>query len=629
MISALTARLRAGPWPFILVIALAAVTRLAALTLIDYRYDEAAGVHFAFSIADGRWLALAPNSGSIATHPPLALYVMALPALLARDVFWVAGFRAALDVVAVGALAWIATRTLGRVAGFVGSLAYAVGPWAIYFARKTWVSPIGLFGMLALAGAFLLVGQHRARGWPIATLGVALAISSHLSGLYLLPGLALVLLLGWRRLSPAVFLAGLIPLALVGAAYAAADAPTGFQNIQSLLRAQGGGGAGTAALDFALWQTSGAKLAEASGLPALFIGEGTIPDLVNVVPQALLILGMVLAVGHWLKDRNSEPARAAMVALGFWMGVVIPQLRANPAPQPHYVQLAIPAAFALVGYGAAWIWSKSGPFQSSWPRAFMALAMIGVIAFELAYWVGFNVAAAGPGPFPGYRPAQVEMTTVEAARKLDDVSCSGARGGIVILGSKADPDVDEAAAIYSTLLAEMRPRLINSREAVLGPGSCGNWLVLPGDAPAMAAFGNGQTGVVRPPRLAGADKPSLGEWSSGIGLTDAGIHLGERAGVTATLRVTAGEGGETRWFARLVKDGAQIASQDISGPARSMWRSGDTIGLWFDFGSLSLPSGTPLDLRIGSYRYPDLSGIGVKLPNGNWVDAVTIRLSAP
>ncbi len=628
MLSAVIARLRAIPWPFYAVIALAAATRLAALPLIDYRYDEAAGVHFAFAIADGQWLTLAPHSGSIATHPPLALYVMALPALLARDVFWVAGFRAALDVVAVGALAWIVSQSFGRVAGFIGSLAYAAGPWAIYFARKTWVSPIGLFGTIALFGALLLVGQRRARGWPIATLGVALAISSHLSGLYLLPGLALVLLLGWRRLQPAVFLAGLIPLALVAAAYAAADAPTAFQNIQSLLRAQGGGGAGTAALDFALWQTSGAKLAEASGLPALFVREGTLPDLINFVPPALVVLGMVLAVGQWLRDRNRAQARAALVAMGFWLGVVVPQLRASPAPQPHYVQLAIPAAFALVGYSAAWIWSIAGQYRLAWSRGLLAFAVVGVVTFELAYWVGFNAAAAGPGPFPGYRPAQVEMATVEAARKLADLDCSGA-GGIVVLGPKADPDVDEPAAIYSTLLAGMRPRLLNSREAVLAPGICQYWLVLPGDAPAMAIFGNGQTGVMRPPRLAGADKPKLGEWSTGIALTDAGIHAGDHTWVTATLRVTSGEGGETRWFARLVGDGTQIASKDISGPARSLWRTDDTIGLLFDFGNLLLPSGTPIDLRIGSYRFPDLSGIGVKLPDETWVDAVTIRFSAP
>lgn len=627
MISALFSRLRAGPWPFILVFALAAIPRLASLTLIDYRYDEAVAVHFAFDIADGRLLVLAPHSGSIATHPALSLYLMALPAVIARDVFWVAGFRAALDVLAIGLLARAVSLYAGRVAAFVAALAYAVGPWAIYFARRTVISPIGLFAALALLGSVLLVRQGRQSGWPIAVLGVALAIGSHLTGIYMLPGLAFALLLGWRRLNWKVFVLGLLPLVAVGLAYATADAATGFRNILALLQPQGGG-FGTAPFDFAAWQTSSSKLAEVLGLPALFVREKTLPDTIGDLPQALLLLGMLLVVVRWARRRGDPAARAGLLALGFWAGIVLPQLKTLPAPQPHYVQMAIPAAFALVGCAAGWIWSQASRTPRVWPRAALVALAACMVAYQLAYWAGINTAAAGPGPFPGYRPAQVEMATVEAARKLADPDCSGA-GGIVVLGPKADPDVDEPAAIYSTLLAGMRPRLLNSREAVLAPGICQYWLVLPGDAPAMAVFGNGQTGVMRPPRLAGADKPKLGEWSTGIALIDAGIHTGDHTWVTATLRVTSGEGGETRWFARLVQDGTQIASKDISGPARSLWRADDTIGLLFDFGNLSLPSGTPIDLRIGSYRFPDLSGIGVKLPNETWVDAVTIRLSAP
>ena len=607
--------------------ALAALPRLASLALIDYRYDEAVAVHFAFDIADGRWLVLAPHSGSIATHPALSLYLMALPALLVRDVFWVAGFRAALDVLAIGLLARAVYLSSGRLAAFVAALAYAVGPWAIYFARRTVISPIGLFASLALLGAVMLVRHGRRVGWSIAVLGVALAIGSHLTGVYMLPGLAFALVLGWRRLSWKAFVLGLLPLVAVGLAYAAADAATGFQNIQALLKPQGGG-FGTASFDFALWQTSSSKLAEVLGLPALFVREKTLPDTLGDLPQALLLLGMLLVVVRWARQRGDTAARAGLLALGFWAGIVVPQLKTLPAPQPHYLQMAIPAAFALVGSAAGWIWSQASRTPRVWPRAALAALAACMAAYQLAYWAGINAAAAGPGPFPGYRPAQVEMATVESARKLADLDCSGA-GGIVVLGPKADPDVDEPAAIYSTLLAGMRPRLLNSREAVLSPGICQYWLVLPGDTPAMDVFGNGQTGVMRPPRLAGADKPVLGEWSTGIALTDAGMHLGESAWLTATLRVTAGEGGDTRWFARLVSDGKQIASKDISGPARSIWRTGDTIGLWFDFGSLTLPSGTPLDLRIGSYRYPELSGIGVKLPDETWVDAVTIRLLAP
>jgi hypothetical protein len=627
MLSARFSRFRAGPWPFILVMALAAAPRLAALPLIDYRYDEAVAVHFAFDIADGRWLVLAPHSGSIATHPALSLYLMALPALVARDVFWVAGFRAALDVAAIGLLAKAVSLASGRLAAFVAALAYAVGPWAIYFARRTVVSPIGLYAAIALLGAVLLVRQGRRSGWLIAVLGVALAIGSHLSGIYMLPGLAIALALGWRQLSWKTFILGLLPLVVVGGAYLAADAATGFANIRALMQPQGGG-FGTAPFDFAMWQTSSSKLAEVLGLPALFVREKTLPDTLGDLPQALLLFGMLLVVVRWARRRGDSAAQAGLLALGFWAGIVAPQLKTLPAPQPHYVQMAIPAAFALIGSAAGWIWSQAGRTEHVWPRALLTALAATMVGYQLAYWSGINAAAAGPGPFPGYRPALAAMPASAAVRKLDD-ACSSGGAGIVVLGPKADPDVDEAAAIYSTLLADRRPRLLNSRESVLAPGGCGAWLVLPGDAPAMAAFGATQTGVMSPPHLAGADKPKLGEWSTGIALTDAGIHMGDRTWVTATFKVTAGEGGETRWFARLVRDGAQIASKDISGPARSIWRTGDTIGLMFDIGSLALPTGTPLDLRIGSYRYPELSGIGVKLPDETWVDAVTIRLLAP
>lgn len=627
MFSAVIARLRAIPWPFYVVIALAAGTRLAALPLIDYRYDEASGVHFAFVIADGQWLTLAPQSGSIATHPPLALYVMALPALLARDVLWVAGFRAALDVVAVGALAWIGSQSFGRVAGFVGSLAYAVGPWAIYFARKTWVSPIGLFGTIALLGALLLVGQRRAGGWPIATLGVALAISSHLSGLYLLPGLALALLLGWRRLQPAVLLAGLIPLALVAAAYAAADAPTAFQNIQSLLRAQGGGGAGTAALDFALWQTSGAKLAEYSGLPALFVREGTPPDLINFVPPALVVLGMVLAVGQWQRDRTRAQARAALVAVGFWLGVIVPQLRASPAPQPHYVQLAIPAAFALVGYAASAIWRWVAARPAIWPRLGLAGLLLGVTGYDLAYTFSLNSAAAATGPFPGYRPMAPALAVATAARGLL-ASCSA--GEILIGAPGANPEVDDQAAVYGTLLADRRPRLFDTRMAVLAPAGCGVWIIAPGDGRAPEALGVAGYGARRAVPFP-APEASLGRWAHGIEALGVGVGVAESTWATVTLRVTKGGiGGEdAHWFARLESGGREVASRDIAGVRPSDWRVGDTIGLYFDFAPLRLERGTPVILRIGSYRYPELSGIGVQLPDGKWADALVIDGIAP
>ncbi len=625
MISALTSRLRAGPWPFILIFALAALLRLASLTLIDYRYDEAVAVHFAFDIVDGRWLVLAPHSGSIAMHPALSLYLMALPAMVARDVFWVAGFRAALDVLAIGLLAKAVWLSSGRLAAFVAALAYAVGPWAIYFARRTVVSPIGLFGALALLGAVMLVRQGRQSGWPIAVLGVALAIGSHLTGVYMLPGLAFALVLGWRRLSWRTFILGLLPLAAVGIAYAAADAAAGFRNIQALSQPQGGG-FGTAAFDFAVWQTSSSKLAEVLGLPAVFVREKTLPATLGDLPQALLLIGMLLVVVRWARQRGDPAAEAGLQALGFWAGIVVPQLKTLPAPQPHYVQMAMPAAFALIGYSAAAVWNWAAGKRVVWLQFALVGALFGVAGFELAYWHAINAGAAGVGPFPGYRPIAAAHEIAQTARKLA-ANCSS--GEILIGVPGANPEIDEAAAVFGTLLADRRPRIFDNREAILAPAGCAVWVIGAGGGPALTAFGVGGEGARRAPTpLAGVP---MGEWANGIELLSAGLSPTGSAWATATLRVSsdmAGRG-DAHWFARLESGGQRIASRDIAGVRPSDWRVGDTLGLRFDLGPIRVVSGEKLLLRIGSYEFPGLEGIGVRITDGAWVDSVAVPVTVP
>src|SRR5689334_1766498 len=88
-------------WPLIVILVLAAGLRLYALDLIDLRYDEASAPQYALSIAQGHWLAVAPFSGSVANHPSVYLYVLALPYLVSRDLMFIAAFRVFLDVLAI------------------------------------------------------------------------------------------------------------------------------------------------------------------------------------------------------------------------------------------------------------------------------------------------------------------------------------------------------------------------------------------------------------------------------------------------------------------------------------------------------------------------------------------------
>lgn len=145
----------------------------------------------------------------------------------------------------------------------------------------------------------------------------------------------------------------------------------------------------------------------------------------------------------------------------------------------------------------------------------------------------------------------------------------------------------------------------------------------------MTAFGVGGEGARRAPTpLAGVP---MGEWANGIELLSAGLSPTGSAWATATLRVSsdmAGRG-DAHWFARLESGGQRIASRDIAGVRPSDWRVGDTIGLRFDLGPIRVVSGEKLLLRIGSYEFPGLEGIGVRIPDGAWVDSVAVPVTVP
>ncbi len=621
MLAGVGSRFLRGPWPFVGVAVIALVTRLASLDLIDYRYDDAVAVGLAFDIAAGQWTFFAPHSGSVATHPAFAEYVMALPALVARNVLWVAGFRAALDVGAIALLAWGVSRAAGQAAGWLTAVLYAVGPWSVFFARKAVVAPISLTVVLAVFGGLALVARGRAWGWPAAVTGVALSIGAHLTSIFLLPAMLICAWLGRRRVGLKGFALGLLPLAIMGGAYFAADSASGFANVQALLRASGGGGFSTAALDFALWQTSAAKLMEIAGLAARFAPEYSSLDLINLIPLGLLVAGLARAGWGLIRDRANPIGRAAGVLAVFWLSVVGLQLRALPAPQPHYLQLAAPAAFGLMGIGGACLWSWATRLGSREARlaaqSLMAAVLALVVAFDLTYIADFNAAAAGSGPFPGYRPIAGALRLTGEALRLD----SGCEGGEILIGAPgADRWVDEGAAIYTTLLVDRAPRVFDSRESAIVPASCATWLIAPGAAPALAFFGlKSGPAALRAPVAPQVTQPALGTWEHGPALISAGYGLGETGQVTAALRITSPPVPAlgAHWFARVVVGGKVIASKDIPGPQPATWRAGDTIVLSFDMGRLDLAPASEIDLRIGSYRYPDLTGIGVRLSDRN------------
>ena len=220
---------------FVLVVALAAFMRLSRLDLIDVRFDEASAPQLALSIARGNLLPVAPFSGSVANHPPLFLYALALPYLFTRDFMIVAAWRALLDVLAVALLWWLCRRFFSVRVALIACLLFAVAPWAIQFARKLGILSLPLFQGVLLFGLLEAIQRKNAWGWAIAGLGLALSVGAHLTSIYLVPVFLIALIVGRKTLRWQPALAGALPLLLLAGVYFGFDAQQGFANTRSVL----------------------------------------------------------------------------------------------------------------------------------------------------------------------------------------------------------------------------------------------------------------------------------------------------------------------------------------------------------------------------------------------------------
>lgn len=185
----------------LLILLIAAVLRLGDLPLVEFFHDEAMVALLAQDLALGEDF---PTTGIISSvglpNPPQAIYIMALPYLLSDDPLLATLYVAALNVLGVGLLWGISHRYLGRNAGLVAGLVYALSPWAVLYSRKIWAQDF-MTPFLLLAIFFGFLGFIERRRWAqILCLPLLLwALQIHFAGWTLLPLYGVLLWLGWRR----------------------------------------------------------------------------------------------------------------------------------------------------------------------------------------------------------------------------------------------------------------------------------------------------------------------------------------------------------------------------------------------------------------------------------------------
>jgi 4-amino-4-deoxy-L-arabinose transferase-like glycosyltransferase len=612
--------------------------------LADVRFDEASGLQNALTVARGTFLAVATFSGSVAVHPPVYAYTMALPYVFTQHFEIVFAFRVLLDVAAIALTGWLTARHLGVRSALIAMLLFAVAPWAVQFARKTWLAPLPLYHAVLLLGLLEISGDQRRRGWWIAGVGFALSVGTHLSAIFLAPAVLVAAVLAWRRDHRSALrgLPGLImPVALLATVYALHDVGTGWVNTRALLTASAGGEAGWSgqAVDFALMLSGGDRLgsltsaafAQWQGQPVAWLG---FIDMVQVFIAALSVGLLVLA----LVRKHGIPVGVGLVLLTACAAPVLLQLRPSRPLQLHYLLTIYPTVFVILGWAISRVLAN-GPVAVRWPGR-VALTIIvlwhGVSTIRLMNFVMAHDTAVG-----GYGDP------IAAALQARDLTRQG-QGEVIVVAPGGDPAVNEQAAVASVALAGQAVRFTPAEAGLILRGEPTQYVFTPGvaDAGGLIAFTGASdrtrwrlpvrpsTDVDRAYTVVQVSRATLdpyqqaeARWANGtrlLGLRH--TRDGERTRLTVLLSVEAIPAQNQHWFARAFVGDRQIAAQDTGGIHPSQWRVGDVLALTFELPSAEAPGA----VRIGAYAYPEIVQTPVLDAAGNPTDdGVTAVLQSP
>jgi len=641
-VPSLTLRVGRSEWiALALMVALAAALRLHRLDLIDVRFDEASAPQLAMSIARGDWLPVAPFSGSVANHPPAYLYLLALPYLFTRDFMAIAAYRALLDVVAIAVCWWLCRRffeaahfahALPRTA-LVACLLFAVAPWAIQFARRTWLAPVPLFQVVLLFGLLEAVLRRNPWGWAVAGWGLALSAGAHLAAVYLVPVVLIALVIGRATLRLLPCLAGLLPLLILAGVYLGFDAGQDFRNVRALLGAAGSAATWSVdALRFASWASGGAHLSDLTGgaYPAWRAQGWEAFGWIDALQMALLGASAGLLV-IWLTRRPLWPAAPGIVVLLAWLALPVAlQLRPSRPLQMHYFATLYPVPFIVMALGvdvaARALRTPAMRSAAGWASALAVALVAGWQVFTTLRFTEFvqrhDTSRGGYGP-----PVRSALDAASLAR---DAIRAGLARDVIVVTTGGDPRVNGPATVMDVLLADLPHRFADASAGLILREDAAQYIVTPDARAALDLLLQhaDAAAVVREIPLQPGRREAYvyvrtnfarllsvrawpAQWENGVGLLAYRAGQGNPLVMDYYLRVfrQAEPGMDYHWFNHLYDGDRKFAALDGGGIHPANWRAGDVLLHRF---AIPLPNDAPArpyQLRMGAYRYPQLQNI--------------------
>lgn len=405
------------------ILLLAAVLRLGAPGVVEFKRDEANLSLMALDMARGKEFPLLGIDSSVGIrNAPVNVWIMAVPYLFSSDPEVATQFVALLNVIGVAMVYALARRYYGVLVAVIAGLTFAVAPWSVIYSRKIWAQD--LLPLFVIATVFTgLLGFVEGKRWGQWLHLPLLAITGqiHYVTFVLIPITLYLIVSGRRKLTRAFYLS-IALMILVTLPYAIGAIRASLLKPDVLARIVSGQNSAVDASE----KASGIALTGAGLEYAWFTVAGTnlhsitgVKEFQNFLPivegSYLLfdLLGIaIVGAAAWLAIRaviRCDARTSIDVALLLWLLVtpLIFSITWTPA-YPHYMIPIFPAAYLILGAGIGDLARGNAPRV----RRLAAVGLVGLLTViaalqvravvELHSFVNATMTTGGFGTPLGY-----------------------------------------------------------------------------------------------------------------------------------------------------------------------------------------------------------------------------------
>ena len=633
---------RAERLQLFLVLAVAALLRMAYPGMTEFKADEARLYTLAYDLATGQNIPLRGIGSSIGIpNFPLSAWLYAFPLALCKHPYAATLFTGLLNTATVLACWWVARRYWGVRAGILAAFFFAVSPWAIIFSRKIWAQnllPLFVSGWAISAFLTFAHGRRRAALAHGVLLGCVPQI--HFSGLALLPISVVAGILFRRSVAWKWMAAGAAVAAAFAAPLALHLATQGFPSLTGLtahpLRF------GTDSLNFIWMLSTGADIHSLAGNPGYLDYMQTVP---NLAPMRWL-WGALIAFGGWrllLPAQGRERSIVAHLVIAWLVAPAFLSLLSPVSMYPHYFIITFPAQYIAAAVGAIALLDKLTHRSQRAAGWGLLLASGSLQLWALIALFQFSSLRATPGGFGS--PLSMKLAAVESAR-----AALRARPAteVLIAGSGNNPTVHQFPAVYHALLRETPHRFVDANASAVRPTTPTVVLLQPGIQPARQLYREWSTRATSVPLRAGEGSLDVLELpaptddfippkefspprtlANGVTLLGYGPLPSSQNELRWALHWRTGDEADTdyHFFNHLLDaSGERVGQADARSFPANQWREGDRVISVFSAFLLDAPE----TLRVGMYTYPDMENVPVVDGSGGIIgQAVTARWTSP